>query len=203
MSMPDWPRLPGGATGRSSHSGRVMQAAVLPPAARTDALLRAETSVWLSTVTPDGTPHLVPIWFSWDGHRLFIASKPGAKKVRNLRQNPRLMLAIGEPDEDFDVALVEAEAVLPDATTRDLLPAGHLAKYRRRMRAIGLTDEEYVETYSQPILVTPTRFLPWHGRTTPPSAVPAVGLGGALRGMAARLRGSLGSRRAIPAFAGA
>src|SRR5688500_19445019 len=73
------------------------------PADRIDRLLESEPIVWLSTVRPDGTPHLVPIWFSWDGERLFVASKPEARKVRNLRENPKLMLALGEPDDDFDV----------------------------------------------------------------------------------------------------
>ena len=54
-----------------------------------DRMLQAEPVVWLSTVGPDGTPHLVPIWFSWDGETVLIASKPHAKKVANLRANPR------------------------------------------------------------------------------------------------------------------
>ena len=75
----------------------------LDPAARIDRLLNREPIVWLSTVRPDATPHLVPIWFSWDGERLFVASKPDARKVRNLRVNPKVMLALGEPDEDFEL----------------------------------------------------------------------------------------------------
>lgn len=178
-----------------------MDATTLRPADRIDGLLRRETTVWLSMATPDATPHLVPIWFSWDGEQLFIASKPGAKKVRILRENARLMLAIGEPDEDFDVGLVEAEAIIPDATTRDLLPAGHLDKYRARMQSIGLDDEEYLDTYSQPILVRPTRFLPWHGRTVPASAMPQpAGWRGALRRVADRIAPPPTARRATPAL---
>ena len=180
-----------------------MNATTLRPAARIDGLLRRETTVWLSMATPDGTPHLVPIWFSWDGRQLFIASKPEAKKVRILRENARLMLAIGEPDEDFDVGLVEAEATVARATTRDLLPHGHLGKYARQLRAIGLDADEYLDTYSQPILVTPTRFLPWHGRTIPASArADRPGIGGAVREAGLRLAGLLGARRPTPAFAG-
>jgi PPOX class probable F420-dependent enzyme len=140
------------------------------PAARIDQLLRREPIVWLSTVRADGRPHLVPIWFSWDGARLFVASKPGAVKVRNLRANPGAMLALGEAEDDFDVGLVEALAELPDARTCDLVTDAHFAKYERQLAEIGLSREEYVATYSQPIVITPTRFLPWHGRTTPTSA---------------------------------
>lgn len=177
----------------------------LEPAARIDRLLAREPIVWLSTVRPDGTPHLVPIWFSWDGERLFVASKPEARKVRNLRANPRVMLALGEPEEDFDVGLIEAQAELPATPTAKLLPADHLAKYRARMAAIGLDEETYVRDYSQPILIRPTRFLPWHGRTTPPSAVPLPAAAAAgptpLRHAVERLLAPLGLRRALPFLA--
>jgi len=29
--------------------------------------LAQEFVVWLSTTRPDGRPHIVPVWFSWDG----------------------------------------------------------------------------------------------------------------------------------------
>src|SRR5262245_3753287 len=144
----------------------------LSPAARIDRLLRSEPVVWMSTVRPDGSPHLIPIWFSWDGEAILIASKPAAQKVRNLRENPVVMLALGQPDEDFDVGLLEGRAELLDMPSSELLPASHLAKYRAPMAAIGLTPEEFLATYTQVIRITPTRYLPWHGRTTPPSGRP-------------------------------
>jgi len=148
----------------------------LDPAARIDQLLHREPVVWLSTVRADGRPHLVPIWFSWDGSRLFVASKPGAVKVRNLRANPQVMLALGEAEDDFDVGLVEAIAELPSARTADLVPDALFAKYAEQLAGLGIGRDEYVATYSQPIVITPTRFLPWHGRTAPRSAVPRPSL---------------------------
>ncbi len=174
-----------------------MNAQTLSPAARIDRLLRSESTIWLSTVAPEGTPHLVPIWFSWDGDRLFVASKPNARKIRNLRRNPKLMIALGEPDEDFDVGLIECEAELPSTPTCDLLPPTHLEKYARRMRAIGLDADAYAATYSQPILIRPKRFLPWHGRTTPASAAAVPGGPAALRRAVERLLAPSGLRRAF------
>jgi PPOX class probable F420-dependent enzyme len=138
--------------------------------ARLDRFLSSEPVVWLSTVRPDGAPHLVPIWFTWDGSSLLVFSKPGAQKVRNLRANPVAMLALGEPEDDFDVALAEARVELFDAPATDL-PDAHLVKYADRMAALGLSPEEFVATYSQVIRITPTRSLPWHGRTTPRSVL--------------------------------
>jgi len=139
-------------------------------AARLDRLLLTETVVWLSSVGADGLPHLVPVWFSWDGAAVLIASKPSAKKVRNVRANPRVMLALGEPDDDFDVGMLEGMADVLQAPATAVLPATHLPRYLSRMAAIGLSTEEYFATYSQVIRIRPTRFLPWHGRTAPASA---------------------------------
>lgn len=136
---------------------------------RIDRMLDTETVVWLSTVCSDGLPHLVPIWFSWDGESVLIASKPNAKKVTNLRSNSAVTLAVGEPDDDFDVGILEGLAELLDEPAATALPAAHLAKYRDQMAAIGLTSDEFVATYSQVIRIRPTRFLPWHGRTMPAS----------------------------------
>jgi PPOX class probable F420-dependent enzyme len=149
----------------------MIQRAILDAATRIDRLLRDEPVVWLSTVRPDGRPHLVPIWFSWDGERLFIASKPQARKVGNMRENPQVMLALGDAEEDFDVGLIEAHAELPEATTTELMPKDHLSKYRDQLARIGLDAEGYASTYSQPIIVRPSKFLPWHGRGVPASAV--------------------------------
>jgi PPOX class probable F420-dependent enzyme len=136
-------------------------------ALRTCRMFETETVVWLSTVRQDGAPHMLPIWFSWDGETILIASKPHARKVANLRLNPRVMLAVGEPADDFDVGLVEGVAEILDSPAANVLPPAHLAKYRDRMAEIGLTADEFLATYSLVIRVRPTRFLPWHGRTEP------------------------------------
>ena len=58
------------------------------PPFRIQRFLETEPVVWLSSIRPDGAPHLVPIWFVWDGEAIVIRSKPAARKVRNLRQRP-------------------------------------------------------------------------------------------------------------------
>ena len=143
------------------------------PALATARILRfleQEPIVWLSTVRPDGNPHLVPIWFSWDGEALLIFSKPDAQKVRNLRARPTVMLALGDAEADFDIGLLKGIADLPDTPTRDVLTPEHLAKYADQMAAIGLDAETYAATYSQVIRIVPEDFLGWHGRTTPRSS---------------------------------
>ena len=174
------------------------QERLLTPARRIDRLLRAEPVLWLSSVRPDGRPHLVPIWFSWDGHHILVASKPNAQKIRNLRANPTVMLALGEAEDDFDVGLLEGRAELLDRPSSAVLPAGHLAKYTARMAAIGLSQEEFLATYSQVIRITPTRFLPWHGRTLPASAMTVAPLDRRLAAAIGRVAARIANRDRRP-----
>ena len=139
-------------------------------ATRIRRFLEQEPVVWLSTVRPNGGPHLVPIWFWWDGEALLVFSKPNAQKVRNLRQRPSVMLALGDAEDDFDVGMLDGRAELLTRPTSEVLPKGHLAKYERRLAGIGLSAGEYAATYSQVIRILPARLLGWHGRETPRSA---------------------------------
>ena len=129
-----------------------------------DAALRHDPVVWLSSVQADGRPHLVPVWFHWDGDRIVAFSKPNARKVDNLRDQPSVMLAVGTPGPEFDVELIEATAELPEAAATELMPAGFGRKYRRLLRRAGLTAQRFAEVYSQPIVLRPTRFLGYGGR---------------------------------------
>lgn len=128
-----------------------------------EAALRNDPVVWLSSVQPDGRPHLVPVWFHWDGEHIVAFSKPHARKVENLRQHAGAMLAVGMPGPDFEVELIEATAELPDVPAAEVMPAGFGAKYRELLRRAGLTVQKFAEVYSQPIVLRPTRFLGYGG----------------------------------------
>ena len=109
-------------------------------------MLAAERVVWLSTVCPDGRPHLVPTWFWWDGAALLLWSKPDAVKVRNLRADPRLMVALGDAGADFSVGLIEAAAQLADAP----VPDAFFAKYGDALPAEGRMRR--ASTYTQAVV---------------------------------------------------
>jgi PPOX class probable F420-dependent enzyme len=125
--------------------------------------LRDDPVLWLGSVQRDGRPHLVPVWFHWDGERIVAFSKPHARKVDNLRDQPRVMLAVGTPGPDFEVELIEATAELPDRSATELMPEGFGAKYRELLHRADLTVQRFAEVYSQPIVLRPTRFLGYGG----------------------------------------
>jgi PPOX class probable F420-dependent enzyme len=129
-----------------------------------DAALRRSTVLWLSSVGADGRPHVVPAWFLWDGERIVLFSKPKARKIRNLRCEPRAMIAVGAAGPHFDVELIEADAELPTASAREVMPEAFAAKYRGLMRRADLSIQRFADVYSQPIVLRPTRFVGYGGQ---------------------------------------
>jgi len=164
-------------------------------ALRVHRFLETEPVIWLSSIRGDGAPHLVPTWFMWDGESIIIRSKPHARKVRNLANDPRAMVALGDADDDFDVGLLEARAQVTGVGDGEgapsALPDAFVAKYRDRIAALGITPAEFAATYSATIRLTPARALGWHGRSTPRSWLDAV------------RRLAFGRPAAAPAFSGA
>ena len=154
------------------------------PEPRVRRFLEQESVLWLTATTSDGRPHIVPVWFVWDGEAILVFSKPHAVKVAALRHKPLAMLALGDAEDDFNVGLIEARAELPAEPVP--VPPAFVAKYGDRMPRGHLDPVQFAATYTQAIRLVPTRFLPWHGRSEPrmgrrsPTARLAVALRSAL-----------------------
>jgi PPOX class probable F420-dependent enzyme len=130
-----------------------------PKDAHVDERLRKNLIIWLSSVRPDGRPHLVPVWFLWDGKKILIFSQPNTQKIRNLQQNTNVILALDDTKDGEDVVMLEGMAeFLNDPAVNPTLPA-YAAKYDSELKSMGYTAEAMAAEYAQAIRITPTRFL--------------------------------------------
>ena len=131
--------------------------------------LRTDWWVWLITLRPDGRPHVVLVGFFWDGQTLLIFSQPNTQKLRNLRHNPHVTLALdGTGKMGDDVVVVEGTAELLNETSLSIMGANPAIeeKYKAWMplaHEAGLVTKDrdwqaMFADYSQPIRVTPSRF---------------------------------------------
>lgn len=132
-----------------------------PKQAHINERLRAEPVIWLATVRPDGRPHLVPVWFLWDGETILIFSQPNNQKIHNLRANPAVTLALEAANEGEDVAILEGRARLVGPDDIQASAPDYVAKYESGMAELGMTWETMSASYSQPIRVTPSRLVTW------------------------------------------
>jgi len=63
------------------------------------ALLRAPSTCYLTTLMPDGSPQLTQTWVDTDGTHLLINTVETHQKTRNVRRDPRVAVAISDPDK--------------------------------------------------------------------------------------------------------
>jgi PPOX class probable F420-dependent enzyme len=120
--------------------------------------LREDPVVWLTTVSPGGTPAPNPVWFLWDGaDTVRMYSLPDAARVTHLRQNPKVSLNFAGDGRGGDIVVLTATAEpAPDDPPADR-DAVYVAKYAEHIRRIGLTPEQFAARYSLPVVLTLTR----------------------------------------------
>lgn len=110
-------------------------AAPTPWATAQEVLSRAELS-WITTVRPDGRPHVTPLITVCDETTLYFGTGPQERKCRNLAANPHVVLTTGTNDlhAGLDV-VVEGEAVrVTDEELLGRLAAAYLDKYGEEWR---------------------------------------------------------------------
>ena len=132
-----------------------------PKDVHVDERLRKEPIIWLSTVRADGRPHLVPVWFFWNGETITIYSQPNNQKMRNLQHNANVALALEAADEGDDVVIIEGKAELPGKSTQTMNTPAYVEKYDALIKALNSDPETMAASYSEVIRVTPTRFIRW------------------------------------------
>jgi general stress protein 26 len=66
---------------------------------------------WLSTVRPDGRPHVTPLLAVWHGDAMYFCTGPEERKARNLQQNPQCILTTGKNGLDGLDVVVEGQAI--------------------------------------------------------------------------------------------
>ncbi len=101
-------------------------------------LLTRPSTCYIATTMPDGSPQLTQTWVDTDGERVLINSVQGFLKVRNVERDPRVAIAVSDPDNPRRYFQVRGRVV--DVTTEGAA--------------------EHIEMLSQRYLGTP---YPWFG----------------------------------------
>lgn len=66
-------------------------------------LFKRETKAFamLALTLSDGSPHVTPVWFDWDGTHLIINTARGRVKDKILRRHPQVAVLISAPDDAY------------------------------------------------------------------------------------------------------
>jgi len=92
--------------------------------------LASSHDYFVATVTPEGGPHLMPVWGVWDDTALWFSSSPTSRKARNLAHDGRVAMST-------DDALAP---VVVEGTARRVEDVGTVERFTRLMNAKYGTD---------------------------------------------------------------
>ena len=125
--------------------------------ARATRRLREEPLAWLTTVSPQGSPTPVPVWFLWDGEAsVLVYSRPDTPKLRNVAQNPRVSLHLDGNGQGGDIVICVGKARVSDDPPADAIPE-YVAKYTTFIERNRWSAASFAADYSVPVRIAITR----------------------------------------------
>ena len=91
---------------------------------------------WLTTVRPEGRPHVVPLLGVWFDGALYFCTGPSERKAKNLALNAHCVLTTGCNGLDGLDIVVEGDAVtVSDSTERASVADTYESKYGTQFTA--------------------------------------------------------------------
>jgi PPOX class probable F420-dependent enzyme len=135
--------------------------------AEVTALLGSSRKVQLATINPDGTPHLVTMFYALIGGQIAFWTYRTSQKARNLARDPRLACLVEDGEDYFELRGVQITG-----TVRRIEDQAGVLGIGRRI-AGGLSGvsagalDDYVAHAARKrfgYLVEPTRVVSWDHR---------------------------------------
>ncbi|KOV95082.1 PPOX class F420-dependent oxidoreductase [Streptomyces sp. NRRL B-3648] len=77
---------------------------------RLKSVLDGKVFIIVGTVQPDGSPQLSPVWVIRDGDDILFSTTVDRRKYLNLDRDPRVAVAVLNPDEPYEYAEIRGTA---------------------------------------------------------------------------------------------
>jgi PPOX class probable F420-dependent enzyme len=131
------------------------------------ALLASSRKLQLATINPDGTPHLVTMFYVMQDGQIAFWTYRASQKARNLARDPRVTCLVETGDDYFELCGVQVAGTVRLVDD----PAGVLEIGRGVAEAMAGGPDGVVEEYVQQAarkrvgyLVQPARIISWDHR---------------------------------------
>ena len=128
------------------------------------ALLAAARKVQLATINPDGTPHLVTMFYALIDERIAFWTYRTSQKARNLARDPRLACLVEDGEDYFELRGVQVTGTVRRIEDQ----AGVLAIGRRIAGGLSGVPADALDDYVAHaarkrvgFIVQPTRVVSW------------------------------------------
>jgi len=126
-------------------------------------LLDAPNFAAFTTLMPDGTPKVEPVWVGRDGNHILIATDSRGLKGRNVEGDKRVALSVTDFQNPYEQALIRGRVIETrddnDLTVLDALSQQYLGKpFPRRKwssRVVYVIEADVARYYKSPLEHTP------------------------------------------------
>jgi hypothetical protein len=122
-------------------------------------------TVWLTTINPDGSPHVMPVGMTRDNGSWYFTSGPATRKSRNLARDPRCVVSVAT--EPFDLVI--------EGVARRITPAGELRSVADSFVKGGWPCEVAGDALTAEYSAQSAGPAPWHVYRIEPATVFALG----------------------------
>ena len=126
----------------------------------TTAFLKQPMIADLATTRPDGSPHVAPVWFLYDGDTVKVMAGRSAVKMRNIRHSPEVSVSIATKSEPYRYALVSGSAEISYDGIPELLHTMSV-HYRGKVEGEKYARQAIEDVDFGIITVTPTKIVGW------------------------------------------
>jgi PPOX class probable F420-dependent enzyme len=127
------------------------------------ALLAERRYATLATHDSDGTIHLTPVWFLFEGERFYFESFSGSRKIKNLELNASASVVV-------DARVPGHERWVSASGTTEVVTGAEAQAINSRIRRRYLTQEALEDERVEPVFaagddvtitLTPSRWRSW------------------------------------------
>jgi len=126
-------------------------------------ILKERRIASVATISPDGAPHLVSVWFLYENESLYLAIPSSSSKRRNVATNPRIAVMI-------DVRVSYKEAGLTAIGDAEIISGEEAKALVQRIHAKYLTPAALGDPQVGPVFaaiddvavkINPIKWLSW------------------------------------------
>lgn len=114
----------------------------------------------LATVNPDGSPHVAPVWYRWDGEVVKVFTQKTAVKVRNIRHDARVSMSVAKQDAPYGYVIVNGTAVISEDGIPDEVRAMAI-HYKGEVEGEIYIRQALSEMEFCLLTITPSKIIGW------------------------------------------
>ena len=125
-----------------------------------ESFLNTERTARVGTVSPDGEPHVSPLWFVWNGGRIYFNSLKKSRRDADLRHGSRVSACVDAGYEYAELRGAVLYGVLEDAGDVPDIRQAFGDKYWNGMEIPEVKSHRW-------IVMTPDKIVSWDFKKIP------------------------------------